>query len=648
MAEIYKFFDSTEEDPRFYQASDFAYYFGKVLSTGLLHVDEVPGLLVTNTGTDLSVNVSPGGAIMQGHVYENTTTRALSIALPGAFSDRIDRVVLRLDNRYETRHIKLFVKEGVASANPVVPPLQRDNEIYELSLAQIRVRSNTSTINPTDILDERLDKQVAGLTFSLISKPHLADIAKGSYSATATVDGQKDFVIPFESFNKDGDGLTVFVNGIKAPESSYTLLHPRTVRFNVGKGFGTLVEFEVIRGIILMPDDYILTAGEVGILDAGGYFLEENVEGALQKLAGIGSSLRKEVSNLNLQLDISKRVQNAYTFGTDWLNSFGMAVDISKAIITNTVSVGTSVLNVNNSTGFAPGQKATLFNRFQSEEVTVVSVSPTSITVAAITKAYSGTVNIARSNVRADGSFGTTDIIETSFETGVEGWVYSETENSGGYDVMSGGISSEWASLGTQSYLLGANQTADMTIPVPSTSIGRIKKIVDLTEIEFITFDARLLKTGQQSSSSISTFKVGTDTKWSSQVQSATFTNVTIDVRDQTGMKEITFEAIVPVGLGVRSEKFYIDNIRFSYAMTTADIRFTTKPTDSLVMWAEHGSLLTVNAEMNGVPLTKTSSSVEDQFVGQKTYSATEVRLSLTRSSTGAQAKINKILGGVG
>lgn len=171
MAEISKFFNSVPGDARTYQASDFADYFGSVLSTGLLHTDNTPALEVKCEGTDLRTYVTPGKAIMQGYLYENTSNLYLEHALPEPTLDRIDRIVLRLDKRNQSRFIKLFVKQGTASSNPVPPDLQRDDFIYELSLAQIRVRANTSTLDPADLIDERLDESVCGLVSSLITIP---------------------------------------------------------------------------------------------------------------------------------------------------------------------------------------------------------------------------------------------------------------------------------------------------------------------------------------------------------------------------------------------------------------------------------------------------------------------------------------------
>ncbi|OLS34459.1 hypothetical protein BTR22_18685 [Alkalihalophilus pseudofirmus] len=171
MAERFIFFNSAPGDPRTYQASDFAEYFGDVLSTGLLHTDENPTLEVKVEGGTLRTYVEPGKAIMKGYAYENTSPLYLEHALPEATLDRIDRIVLRLDKRNQSRFIKLFVKQGESSENPVPPSLQRDEFIYELSLAQITVRANTSSLDPFDLTDERLDEDLCGLVYSLISIP---------------------------------------------------------------------------------------------------------------------------------------------------------------------------------------------------------------------------------------------------------------------------------------------------------------------------------------------------------------------------------------------------------------------------------------------------------------------------------------------
>lgn len=171
MAEIFKFFNSAPGDERWHYASDFADYFGSVLSSGLISNGEAVGLQVTvNTGT-MTTSVNVGKAIIKGYSYENTTPVTLTHSIPEQTLDRIDRVVLRLDLKNASRFIKVFVKEGVSALEPIPPTLQRDQYIYELSLAQVRIRKNTSSIVVSDIKDERADENLCGIVQSLITVP---------------------------------------------------------------------------------------------------------------------------------------------------------------------------------------------------------------------------------------------------------------------------------------------------------------------------------------------------------------------------------------------------------------------------------------------------------------------------------------------
>lgn len=171
VAEIFKFFNSAPGDERWHYASDFADYFGNVLSSGLLHKDGVPNLQVkVNPGT-MQTYVEAGEALIQGYQYENTQPLFLTHGLPEPNLDRIDRIVLKLDKRNNARYIRLFLKEGVPAVNPVAPELQRDNYVYEISLAQIKLTKNTSSLEPLKLVDERMYEDLCGIVHSLVSVP---------------------------------------------------------------------------------------------------------------------------------------------------------------------------------------------------------------------------------------------------------------------------------------------------------------------------------------------------------------------------------------------------------------------------------------------------------------------------------------------
>lgn len=171
MAEVYKFFNSAPGDLREYYASDFADYFGSVLSTGLLHIDGNPGLRATVVPGTLTTKVSSGKAIMKGYAYENTSDLILEHDIPETTLKRIDRIVLRLDLANASRYVKLFIKKGASASAPVAPDLQRDQYIYELSLAQVLVRENTTQLLETDLKDERYYEDLCGFVTSLITVP---------------------------------------------------------------------------------------------------------------------------------------------------------------------------------------------------------------------------------------------------------------------------------------------------------------------------------------------------------------------------------------------------------------------------------------------------------------------------------------------
>lgn len=169
MAELYRFFNSTPTDKRLYQAEDFAEFFSEFLSSGLIHRDGEP-FMSSSAGENIKTQtkVSVGSAIIKGHLYKNTTDITLTHEKAGY--PKIDRIVLRLDSSVENRFIKIMIKEGTPSQNPVAPELEREGDIYELSLASVRV-PDIATENDLIIIDERYDADLCGIVDSLISIP---------------------------------------------------------------------------------------------------------------------------------------------------------------------------------------------------------------------------------------------------------------------------------------------------------------------------------------------------------------------------------------------------------------------------------------------------------------------------------------------
>lgn len=113
-----------------------------------------------NSDGGMNISVARGAGLIEGCDFENETERIFTLERPIA-GERIDRVVVRFDKTLDTRATELYIKEDDTS-------LQRDDNIFEICLAEITVRS-TSNITDEDIVDKRLNKELCGIVNSLIT-----------------------------------------------------------------------------------------------------------------------------------------------------------------------------------------------------------------------------------------------------------------------------------------------------------------------------------------------------------------------------------------------------------------------------------------------------------------------------------------------
>lgn len=175
MAEYYKFFNDSEDDIREYNANDFSEYFVQSQGNGVYRQNGEISLKPSVSGLDMNVTVSIGSAMLKGYLYL-IKEKPLVLKVDGAEAtkDRIDRVVLRLNLNDNARYIKAFILKGVASDNPIPPTLTRDSLIYEISLAQIRVKAGKNFIAQADLIDERMKRNVCGVVSSQIDNEYMS------------------------------------------------------------------------------------------------------------------------------------------------------------------------------------------------------------------------------------------------------------------------------------------------------------------------------------------------------------------------------------------------------------------------------------------------------------------------------------------
>ena len=158
------FFNSSGGD-RVYSATDFAAYFGRLVSNGIFYA-AATNLQVT-PGSGMAVSVAAGSAWINGYSYENTDALTLNLATASGVNPRIDRVVVRFSA--VERRIYLATLTGTPGEVPVAPTLTRTDDTFELGLAEVHVPKGSVTVISQSITDTRLNTALCGLVNSLVT-----------------------------------------------------------------------------------------------------------------------------------------------------------------------------------------------------------------------------------------------------------------------------------------------------------------------------------------------------------------------------------------------------------------------------------------------------------------------------------------------
>lgn len=166
--EISRFFDYDEVRENEYQADEWAEFFRTFFADGVPELNS--NLQVVAPDAGMQVNIIYGVAMVFGYWYglkdNGTGPKSMQIAAAHASLARIDRVVLRLNKDFAVMSIALVILPGIPSANPEPTALTREGNIYEISLAKVRIEPGVSDITTDKITDERSDVNACGLAIS--------------------------------------------------------------------------------------------------------------------------------------------------------------------------------------------------------------------------------------------------------------------------------------------------------------------------------------------------------------------------------------------------------------------------------------------------------------------------------------------------
>ena len=165
MAEMGLFFESINGDRR-YKVSELVAYLKPFFSDGVFPNPSTGLKVVENSSRDMFIILKRGDAWINGRMYRNLDDKKFRLDPADYASARIDRLVIGCD--YKNRRITSYVKKGVPSSFPTPPEIVRNNTLYELSLAEIKIDPGTVGISQSGITDTRLNTDVCGIVTGLV------------------------------------------------------------------------------------------------------------------------------------------------------------------------------------------------------------------------------------------------------------------------------------------------------------------------------------------------------------------------------------------------------------------------------------------------------------------------------------------------
>lgn len=174
------FFDAIDQGggdyDRVYSAATFAHYFSLLVKNGVFP-DPSTGMQVkASASPDMHVSIQPGSGWVNGYyitVPENGP-EVLTVPTANPSLSRIDSVIMGLN--YVEREIQLYIKSGAVSASPSAVSLQRDNDLYEMELAQITVAAGVASISQANITDMRQNTSRCGIVKGTIDQIDTTDL----------------------------------------------------------------------------------------------------------------------------------------------------------------------------------------------------------------------------------------------------------------------------------------------------------------------------------------------------------------------------------------------------------------------------------------------------------------------------------------
>lgn len=131
---------------------------------------------------------------------------------------------------------------------------ERDLNRIERGVQDSQVKADEATTKAIEA--EANAKAYTDQQIQLVTETGIPKLVTYPYVLTATTDGQTDFVIPFETFNKETDTVMVIQNSSVVSPAGYSVID-RTVRLVEGVEAGTELFIQVFKNVPIGPEGAI-------------------------------------------------------------------------------------------------------------------------------------------------------------------------------------------------------------------------------------------------------------------------------------------------------------------------------------------------------------------------------------------------------
>lgn len=216
------FFNSVNGD-RKYDARRFAEYFATFIGNGVFPNPSDNLQIISNN--DMTITVKPGKAWINGYILINDDDYILEIDPADGVLNRIDRIVARYD--VVDREIRLEVKKGQFSSNPVAQNLQRNADAYELALADVYVAAGAVSITQSNITDLRLNSELCGIVHGTVEQVDTTTLFNQyvDWYTTTTGQAETDIEAIKQQFQAEFDAWFAGIKDILDESSAGNLLN---------------------------------------------------------------------------------------------------------------------------------------------------------------------------------------------------------------------------------------------------------------------------------------------------------------------------------------------------------------------------------------------------------------------------------------